>query len=303
MVLLGKPASVTLLRNRGTVSWLHGDAAAAKPLLEPLMGGEGRDTALRWHLYGIYDALGLRAPAARQLRSSGLEWRELVNIADVHVWPGEDWETALVWYRRALILQENSTVLFKMGRAYELNHQPWWALDAYNRALELADFGSGEVGASDVLVRLASLHIRELHDLERAQVLVDQALELDQFGAQMDEKAEAYYLRGQVGSKQGRDPTFCIRQYRQTLEIAPEHYWANLNLGWEYQRLGLLDEAVDQIRYAISLRPEGKWGYLFLAEVYVNAEELAKAERYYRQVLEIDPEDGDARQFLQEQGE
>jgi tetratricopeptide (TPR) repeat protein len=190
--------------------------------------------------------------------------------------------------------------LFKLGRAYEATGAPRLAVDAYTQALRLSTFETGEVGASNVLVRLASLYRVEFTDPDKALALADQALALNKFGTRPADQAQAYYLQGEIGSQQGRDPSYCIERYQRALEAYPDHYWANLMLGWEYYRAGQsLDSAVNQMHDAISLQPKNEWGYLILAGLYAEVGNLAEARQYYEQVLRLDPANWPASQFLQ----
>lgn len=287
-------------RNSGTLAWLKGDLSTARSALEMAVKDQPADSILHWHLYGIYEREGLTSMAISQLRLSGYDWQTLSHMGDTFLWSAQDWANALLWYARARNVHENSTILFKLGRVYELSGVPLSAVDFYTQALQLNTFETNEVDASNVLVRLATIYRVEFSDHDKALALATQALALDQFGTRAEDRAQAYYLQGEIGSQQGRDPAFCIERFQQALKAFPDHYWANLLLGREYYRAGLpLEVAANQMRYAISLLPQNKWGYLMVAALYAEAGNIAEATRYYKQVLTLAPDDLTATQFLQ----
>lgn len=302
MLLLtqAKAFQFMFLRNYGTMAWLKGDFPAAYSIFETLAMAHPSDPILHWRLYNIYERAGLTSRAISQLRLSGYDWQTLTQIGDTFLWPAQDWSNALLWYTRAWDLHENSTILFKLGHAYELSGDLLSAMDVYTQALQINTFENDEVDASNALVRLASIYRTKFEDVDKALLLATQSLELNKFGTRIEDKAQAYYLQGEIGSRQGRDSSFCIERYQSALETFPDHYWANLMLGWEYYRAGQSFEvAVSQMRHAISLQPENKWGYLVLADLYVEVGNVAEAAQYYEQVLILAPDDLTAIQFLQ----
>ncbi len=288
------------VRNYGAVAWLKGDLSTARSTLETLVKDRPSDSILHWCLYNIYEEEGLTTKAISHLRLSGYDWQTLSKMGDTFLWPAQDWSNALLWYTRARNLHENSTILFKLGRIYEFSEEPLLAFEVYTRALQINTFETNEVDISNTLVRLASIYRNKHNDPNTALLLADQALELDRFGTHLDEKAEAYYLQGEIGALQGRTPSFCIEKYQRALEISPKHYWVNLRLGIEYYRAGLaLETAVAQMQYAISLQPESKWGYLLLANLYAEVGNVVEAKQYYEHVLILAPDDLTALKFLQ----
>lgn len=285
-----------VLRNGGLIARLHGQSEMSRSLLERVVN---KDRMLYWHLYGLYDQLGDANNAMESLRRSGFDWQTLMGIGDGYIWPAQDWEQALLWYTKTRKVHENSTILFKLGRVYELSGDSNQAFVLYQQSLQIDVFEGNEVGRSAVLTRLATIHRSYFNDVEQALVLTTDALALDRFGELFEEKAQAFYLVGEIGAKQGRDASYCIEQYQRAIELSPTHFWANLLLGQEYYRAGLpLEKAVRQIEHAISLQSQNKWGYLILAGLYAKAEDIDAAKRWYHQVLTLDSDDQTASQFL-----
>lgn len=298
LLLLTQTARVRdiFLRNQGVLARLHGDFAEARDSLASLP----LTPLLHWHLYNIYAAEGIEEKALVHLHLSGYSWQTLLNLGDAYTWPALDWDSAQRWYERAWQAHQNSTILFKLGMAYEAKKEWVSSRDAYTQSLQMAAFENEQVGASNALVHLAKVYVNGFDDLDKAFPLTERSLALDAFGQLSRDKALAYYLQGEIGERRGQDVAYVIERYQRALALNPDHYWANLRLANAYYRAGYpLEKARALMLHAISLLPDSKWGYRLLADMYADAGYTVEAGEYYMIVLRIDPEDTIAKEFIE----
>jgi len=92
-----------------------------------------------------------------------------------------------------------------------------------------------------------------------------------------------------------RDP---VTLWRESADLAPNHYWPRLALGEALLDSGRRDEAVEQFTTAIRLRPTEPRGYVKLGESLAEAGRFDEARRLLKRALELDPANESARRSL-----
>jgi tetratricopeptide (TPR) repeat protein len=70
--------------------------------------------------------------------------------------------------------------------------------------------------------------------------------------------------------------------------LSPEEH---INLGVAYEHQGLFDEAIDEYNKASKKVP---LAYLYLANAYMQKNDFANAERYYKKAIKENPDSSDA---------
>lgn len=82
--------------------------------------------------------------------------------------------------------------------------------------------------------------------------------------------------------------------YPRILKFNPGSWCAHYNLGVVYSRLGLYDDAMNELSGAIALRPDYAGVYYELGIVYFNKGEIDRAISQYEKALELKPGYADA---------
>jgi tetratricopeptide (TPR) repeat protein len=90
---------------------------------------------------------------------------------------------------------------------------------------------------------------------------------------------------GQKGQHQA-----AVAEWKKALELSPEDFGGNLNLGISLAATGKLDEAILHFQRAAAANPEAAEAYTNLGLVLAEQGKLDQAISQYRRALEIDPE-------------
>lgn len=89
-----------------------------------------------------------------------------------------------------------------------------------------------------------------------------------------------------------------VALWRESVNLAPNHYRPRLLLGEALQDAGRHDEAVDEYRIAIRLRPTEVTGYLKLGALLAVMGRFPEARQQLLTVTSLDPQNAPARQAL-----
>jgi protein O-mannosyl-transferase len=92
-----------------------------------------------------------------------------------------------------------------------------------------------------------------------------------------------------------RDP---VALWRESVELAPNHYWPRLALGEALLDAGQRKDAADQFSTAIQLQPAEPRGYVKLAQTLVESGRFDEARTQLARALELDPENEAARRMV-----
>ncbi|MCY3713182.1 MAG: tetratricopeptide repeat protein [Gemmatimonadetes bacterium] len=86
--------------------------------------------------------------------------------------------------------------------------------------------------------------------------------------------------------------------FQRVLEIDPTDHEAYYRLGFDRILNDDWGGAIGQLRKAVELKPDEASYHLLLAQAYTNSQQLAPAIRHYRECLKLDPNNGTAREQL-----
>ncbi len=89
-----------------------------------------------------------------------------------------------------------------------------------------------------------------------------------------------------------------IEEYRKAIELEPENAEYLFNLGTEYGKEGIYDEAIEALKDAHRLRPRYIPALLNLGTAYFQKGNFASAEKEWKKVLIIDPQNALAKDYL-----
>jgi tetratricopeptide (TPR) repeat protein len=89
-----------------------------------------------------------------------------------------------------------------------------------------------------------------------------------------------------------------VLEYKKAIELFPDNYKAYYNLGVLYDRQGALKEAVVNYKSAIAINPAFINAHFNLGNIYHNQGLLEEAIHHYRNVTQLDPADFEARNNL-----
>ena len=89
-----------------------------------------------------------------------------------------------------------------------------------------------------------------------------------------------------------------VTLWRESVDLAPDHYRPRLLLGEALQDAGRREEAVEQYEVAVHLRPSDVTGYLKLGLCLADMGRFDQARRYLEEALALDPHNVFARRAL-----
>jgi Flp pilus assembly protein TadD len=89
-----------------------------------------------------------------------------------------------------------------------------------------------------------------------------------------------------------------VALWRESVDLAPNHYRPRLLLGETLQDAGRRQEAVEQYKIAVHLRPTDVTGYLKLGLCLADMGRFDEARTYLVEVLALDPHNAFARRAL-----
>ncbi|MGC9336008.1 MAG: tetratricopeptide repeat protein [Anaerolineae bacterium] len=224
------------------------------------------------------------------------EWKRARLMAGTAISEGQreskagQYDQAEQWFQRAVLIEPGlGDAWYFLGQLYEDQEQWSLALEAYERAAASGIFK--EVGRSSTHYRVGMILQRYLQPprLEDALAAYGEAIEIDDFSASW-EAAACHYQRGETLWRIGGDLDESIAEFRQAIELNPEHAWAQIRLAvavYERDQDAVLAESL--LLRAIELDPQNKWALLHLGDVYHEEGRCEAADLAYRRALEIDP--------------
>ncbi len=111
--------------------------------------------------------------------------------------------------------------------------------------------------------------------------------------------AEEHFARGNAFDENGERER-AIKEWRETVELNPDHAAAHFNLGIAFSEAGETDLAIEQLREAIRLDPFDSEARRELAQVYVESDRPDDAVNVLRQSLNMMPGDAETAHCLAE---
>ena len=89
-----------------------------------------------------------------------------------------------------------------------------------------------------------------------------------------------------------------VTLWRESVDLAPNHYRPRLLLGEALQEAGRREEAIEQYKLAVRLRPTDVTGYLKLGACLTEMGRFDQARQYLLQAIGLDPHNVSARRTL-----
>jgi hypothetical protein len=89
-----------------------------------------------------------------------------------------------------------------------------------------------------------------------------------------------------------------IALWRESVDLAPQHYWPRLLLGEALEDAGRRREAVEQYQQSIRLNPASATGHVKLGNALVQEIRFDEARREFQKAIDVDPNDESARRAL-----
>ena len=104
-----------------------------------------------------------------------------------------------------------------------------------------------------------------------------------------EKSAETWFQEGLSAGKSG-DPRTCLESYKKAIEVDPNHFLAQFNLGIRYGKLPMNIEAARHFREALRLKPESPMVHYSLAVVCNLIGETDNAFQHYNEAIHLNPE-------------
>jgi tetratricopeptide (TPR) repeat protein len=98
--------------------------------------------------------------------------------------------------------------------------------------------------------------------------------------------ADEYFNQGAFYSNQ-MNYSQAIVYYKKALEINPNHYWANNNVGYTYYLTEEYSRAIPYLQKAIEIEPDNPYAYSNMGGVYFVLKEYYKAIDYCRKAINL----------------
>ena len=101
--------------------------------------------------------------------------------------------------------------------------------------------------------------------------------------------ADCLVLSAIIAANRGSNDV-ALEKLNQAVNVAPNHFDANFNLGRAFYGNGNIAEAVNSFQKAVKIQPTDLRGRFFLATALEKLDEKQKALAEYREMLKINPE-------------
>jgi tetratricopeptide (TPR) repeat protein len=297
-----RPLAGALARNAGFLAFNdarsdepadEAKAARSAAYLERATGWNGANPSA-WRALGYLRLWqGAEDEALAAWRQSGTMAAELLANGATAEASGDS-QLALQWYERAMaVAPTNAEGWLRAGAIHEHLGNTNDAIAFYREAsATLPD-------NSDLLYRLGEIYSQQPEpvDWKAVLTLAEQSIAHDNFLHDWSQ-LRSHYLRGESLRQLGRERE-ALEEFAATLARWPNDQWTLIRFGeLSWQVAGDLEKATAALERAIANDPANKWAYLFLARIYDEAGQSDKAGALYARVLEIDPDDWTAKQWL-----
>lgn len=252
------------------------------------------ERAATWRALGILHlAGGDEAQAIAAWQRAGAMLPELQAKAEAAEQAG-DLDAARAWYgRMTAVAPDDPAAWLELGLFHERQGEWLAAAEQFERGLAEATTAN-----SDLLYHLG-LARRNLPAPDWAAILslTERALAADAYLHDWSRR-QTHSLRGEALQALGR-PAEARDEFAQVVAQQPDDYWATLRLArlvWAVDGDGATAERL--FRAAIALDEQSKWAYLSLAQLYADQGRAAEARPLFQRVLELDPADATAAEWL-----
>ncbi len=185
-----------------------------------------------------------------------------------------DHTTALNCFETSLENNQFLPALVEKGRTLRKTGHPQFALESFNRALEI------DKENSYMMLEKADLLI-EMKDYEESLIQLENIIKLK------PRFFKAFHRKGDVLCIQKKYRESC-EQYIKSLELKPQYAPSWLGLGIAFQGLYQYDDAIDCYKSAINIDSSNNLANLLLGDLYHSQKDYGNALKYYRIALKND---------------
>lgn len=188
----------------------------------------------------------------------------------------DDVDSAIVYYEKALDLNPDASLYYKLGLAYLAKDEKKKAVRHFERALEL----------SENLLSVYPLLIGAYRDLGKDGKAVDAAARYER--AQVVGKGEEHFKAG-LAAYMAHSYDQAADEFARSIEVNPGNPVAYSNLGYIYYDMGLLDRAYPYQRKAVEIDPNYANAHYGLALIYKRQGDRVMARHHWEEYLRIEP--------------
>jgi tetratricopeptide (TPR) repeat protein len=225
---------------------------------------------------------------------AGLAYKEL-----------QEWENAQRSFQHGCELAANRNSCYELGNLHS-EHGSWQqALESFEKGVLAA---SGAVGKSNLYLEIGFIRHHHLQpaDMAGAWEAYEQALLLNDFTAAGWRspdvlRAGTHFERGLFLAAQGHWED-AVLEYQQAINLNPSGYWSHVNMAWALWMLDEKEQAKEAALVGADLRPDLENAYRLLGLFHRLEGNIEEATAMYAKVLELDPEDNEARDALRALG-
>lgn len=125
------------------------------------------------------------------------------------------------------------------------------------------------------------------NDYELAKVYLGKAIKLD------ERYLTGYKWRGIVNGEMKKNQE-AVLDFNKAIELDPQNPDLRIRRAKILCESGRLDDAVSDLRFALSIKPDDSRIYLYLGNVYAKTKDKKKALRHYDKALELSPDYAEA---------
>lgn len=306
VALESKNLLVAFARNVGALSLNQFHAFVEQGKVQDISTLTSGEYFLNWAVRTLPDSsstqrlFGYLYLAQEEERLAIERWRQVENIVDELLFNGArseeagDYATAIAWYERVLALDPTQvTASLRVGALYE-------KLGDWDRAELAYSMGMSTVpDNSDLTARIAWVYYQQNREEKWTQILelAEQAIAANDFLHDWN-RIQSHFVRGEALRGTGRKSE-ALEEFEWVTEHNPDHYWALIRLAeltWELEQDD--ERAEEWFTQAIAVDPYSKWAYRYLALLYNDTGRMSEASSLFGQVLQIDPNDPLAIEWL-----
>jgi tetratricopeptide (TPR) repeat protein len=108
----------------------------------------------------------------------------------------------------------------------------------------------------------------------------------------------AYMRLGRYYEREGNYQE-ALKYFKDVVKIEPSYFAATPRLGEEYRYVNIIDEVLSEYQTRLELKPNDPETLLVLARIFGSLGRYGQAEKYYLQIVQLDPQNREATQELQ----
>ena len=248
------------------------------------------------------------------------DWQNCIAMADTYLNMGR-WDDAARLYRQSLETDSAfdwawhnlGVALYNIGdltgvercqRILQSVNPAFWEINQavpivrkYHTILSAVEVDANTSPLSpEVAIKLEQDHIKEKTQAAEAETTDAHAQDDKQFD---QEQFEQLYLEGKSLAQQGQHEG-AVEKYLQAIALNEEHLEIHHFIGDSLLNLDRVDEAIAAYKTSLRYNPSDNWTYFNLGISLTKNGDHKQSERYFRDLLELDPNFTQARLLLAE---